>query len=387
MEAMAAYGWGEKTPVSEALFAAGHRFEFLQAVRLLEALQRRPADVGEGTDPAAEPVRFSSRVALGFPAGEVVTIEPPPPAGGPARLTEAFLGLAGEYGPLPQTFTELILRRQAARDHAAADFLDLFNHRLVSLFYRARKKYRPALGHRPPDEGRVARTLYAFLGLATPRLAGRMGVRDRSLLEHAGLLAGTQRSMAGLPCLLAHHFAAPVAVEPFRGAWLALDPDQHTRLGRRGQNRALGRDAVVGTRVWDQQAGFELRLGPLRLAQFLAFLPIGRASRPLVSLVRYYVGEELGFRVRLLLAPGEMPALSLGRAGDARLGWSARLAAGRGAPPATAPAAPSRRPPARQAAPEPRLGAAGGARLGWTSWLSGRWPPAGDAQVVLAGHP
>ncbi len=376
METMAAYGWRKKTGVSAGLFAEGHRFEFLQAVGLLEAIGRRP--LGEGTDPEAEPVRFSSQVALGFPPGEVVGVRPPPPGGGPARMSVAFLGLAGEHGPLPQNVTELILRRMAAKDRTAADFLDLFNHRLVSLFYRARKKYRPALDHRPPDEGRVAGTLYAFLGLGTPGLGGRMGVRDRSLLAHAGLILGTQRPMAGLPCLLARHFGVPVALEPFRGSWLTLDPGERTRLGRRGVNQRLGESAVLGSKVWDQQAGFEVRLGPLSLAKFLDFLPTGGAFQPLVSLVRYYVGQELAFGVRLLLEPDEMPALRLGRAGDTRLGWSARLA-GRGRER-------SQGQVERPAAPEPRLGSAGGARLGWTSWLSTRRPAAGDAQVVLAGH-
>lgn len=378
MEAMAAFGWRKKTGVSAGLFAEGHRFEFLQAVRLLEVMRRRPAGVAEVTDPTAEPVRFTSRVAFGFPPGEVVEVQPPPASGGPARMTVSFLGLAGEFGPLPQHVTELVLRRLASKDKTAADFLDLFNHRLVSLFYRARKKYRPALGVRPPDEGRVAGTLFAFLGLGTPSLPGRMGVRDRSLLTHAGLLAGTQRSMVGLPCLLSEHFGVPVELEPFRGAWLTLDPDQRTRVGRRGRNNRLGESAVVGSRVWDQQAGFEVRLGPLSLSRFLDFLPTGGAFAPLVSLVRYYVGEELAFVVRLVLDAGEMPPLELGRAGDTRLGWSARL---RGRAPAREPGATE-----RPMTPEPRLGRAGGARLGWTSWLSTRPPAAGDSQVVLVGR-
>ncbi len=380
---MAAYRWGKKTGVSEGLVAEGHRFEFLQAVRLLEALQRRPAELGDGTVPGSEAVRFSSRVTLGFPPGEVVKVEPPPPGGGPARMTVSFMGLAGEFGPLPQHVTELILRRLASKDKTAADFLDLFNHRLISLFYRARKKYRPAASHRPPDQGRVAGTLYAFLGLGSPGLLGRMGVRDRSLLIHAGLLAGIQRPMVGLPRLLSQHFGVPVEVEPFRGAWLELGDGERTRIGRRGVNHRLGESAVLGSRIWDQQASFELRVGPLSLPRFLDFLPTGGAFRPLVSLVRFYVGEELGFVVRLRLAAGERPPLRLGRAGDARLGWSARLPARAGGRP---PGEPAPHPAARPAAPELRLGGAGGARLGWTSWLSTRRLAPGDGQVVLRGR-
>ena len=128
--------------------------------------------------------------------------------------------------------------------------------------------------------------------------------------------------------------------------------------------------AVLGDRVWDQQAAIELRLGPLTLRQLLAFLPNGSAYPALSGLVRFYLGDEVECRLRLTLAGAEVPPLILGGAGDARLGWSARLRVDTGAsaePELTA---------------EPRLGHAGGARLGWTSWLA-TGPQSADAPVPL----
>ena len=360
---MAAYGWHARASVTEGLAAEGERFAFDQAVRLLEAMQPRAVPVGEGVEPAAEAVRFRSRVDLGFPASEVRRVELPEKPGEPARMEVAFFGLAGPLGPLPRGITELLIDRRFVGDGALRSFLDIFDHRLISLFFRGRKKTRPALDRRPPDRGRAATALAALAGLGTPHLAGRMAVADRALLFYTGLLVGPRRSMIGLERLLAHFFRIAARIVPFRGRWLPLGDRQTTVIGASGRNRELGRSAVAGRRLWDQGAAFDLELGPLSLRQLLSFLPTGEAFPVLRSLVRFYCGDELDCRLRLTLRGEEVPALSLGAAGDVRLGWSARLAAA-------------------GAAAEPRLGRAGGARLGWTSWLV-TGPVAGDLAVDL----
>jgi type VI secretion system protein ImpH len=247
-----------------------------------------------------------------------------PQNGEPVEMTVNVLGLAGVLGPLPSAITELILERSFRKDTAFRDFLDLFNHRLVSLLYRARKKYRPALDPKAPDRGRVATVLYSLIGLGTPHLRGRLGIPDRALLPYAGFLADRPRSTVGLVRILEDCFAVPAEVAPFQGRWQALDDEDLTRLGRR--NHVLGGmdgGAVLGRQVWDQAARFELRLGPMTLERFRSFLPDGDAFKPLVAVTRFYVREELGFAIRLTLQAAEVPELRLG--GGARLGWTSWL--------------------------------------------------------------
>ncbi len=244
----------------------------------------------------------------------------------PIEMTVNVLGLAGLLGPLPHSVTELILERGFRKDTTLRDFLDLFNHRLVSLLYRARKKYRPALDSKSPDRGRVATVLLSLIGLGTPRLAGRLGIPDRALLPYAGFLVDRTRSTVGLVRILEDCFGVPAEVVPFQGRWHALDDQDVTRLGRR--NHALGSiggGAVLGRRVWDQAARFELRLGPMTLRRFRSFLPDGDAHGRLVAVTRFYIREELGFTLRLILAAAEVPELRLGRAGETRLGWTSWL--------------------------------------------------------------
>lgn len=349
MENVATYGWRNRRSLAAGLFEEGHRFSFVQAVRLLEEMFAREnrTSPGEGTDPEREVVHFSHAVRMDFPPNDVEEVKWSETRG-PVRMTVNLLGLAGALGPLPAPVSELIVERVFRKDDALRDFLDIFNHRLVSLLYRERKKYRPALDTRGPDRGRVASVLYAFLGLATPELQGRMEMSDRSLLPYAGLMLDRRRSMIGLKRLLEDYFElgtggsevvqrerrrsgqrSAVTIVQFQGRWSRIEKDDLTHIGsdyHGGRNQILGRGAVLASRVWDQQASIEIQLGPLTLRQYLAFLPIGRSHDALFSAVRFYLREELGFSFRLELAAGEVPELIIGdKAQPAYLGWTTWL--------------------------------------------------------------
>lgn len=323
---MAAHGWGKDSPVDEWLYAEAYRFDFFQAVRLLEMSATTSAPVGEGAEPAREAVRFKSSVALDFAASDVADVRPASDAGGAAEMTVNFMGLAGATGPLHTPSTELIIERASRKDTALRDFLDIFNHRLVSLLYRTRKLHRVGLDNAPPGEERVSRYLYAVAGLGTPGARGRMQVKDRALLFYAGLLGQQPRSMTGLERILSDYFRVGARGVPFHGRWHALESSQWTRLGAHGgRNNSLGADSVVGTRFWDQQGAFEIELGPLTLDEFMDFLPTGWAFRPLCDLVRFYVGDELDFTFRLTLKASQARGTRLGAEAGARLGWTSWL--------------------------------------------------------------
>jgi type VI secretion system protein ImpH len=325
---MATYGWGEGRSVKDGLFEEAHRFAFLQAVHLLEVLhkddirRKQRTAPGEGIDPGRELVHFRHAVRLDFPAGDIENIVRLSPDGTP-EMHVNVLGLAGATGPLPHAITELLISRTFRGDDALRDFLDIFNHRLISLLYRARKKYRPALGADTPDSGRMARVLYSFVGLGTPHLANRLDVPDRSLLSHAGVFVDRYRSTSGLVRMLEHAFGVAVDVSPFHGRWETIDDQDVTRLGRR--NQRLGDSAVLGGRVWNAAASFEVQLGPLSLRKFLAFLPTGHAYLAVVSAVRFYTRHELGFKLRLALKGSDVPKLRLGTEHGAHLGWTTWL--------------------------------------------------------------
>lgn len=328
------YGWGKHTAVEDWLFAEGHRFDFFQAVRLLEIINtlngERLVPPGQSADPAREIVHFRSVVNLDFPSSDVaqvkrrkdIPLREQPKA--PAEMTVNFLGLAGCLGALDIPSTELVLQRTSHNDKALRDFLDIFNHRLVSLLYRIRKHHRVGLGAATPGDDQIARYLYSLIGMGTPRLQGRMHIRDRALLYYAGILAQQPRSMAGLQRILTDYFHVDVKTTQFVGQWCELEEDQWMRIGESGTNQRLGHDTcVLGTRVWDQHARFEIELGPLGLEDFESFLPTEWRFSVLCDLVRFYVKDEFEFNVRLILKADEIPAVELST--EPALSWMSWL--------------------------------------------------------------
>jgi type VI secretion system protein ImpH len=317
------------------LFEEAYRFDFFQAVRVLERLYVDRKPVGQDVDPSQEVVRFRSRLSLSFPPSALYEIARRAHSSGPVEMTVSFMGLTGPLGVLPRHYTELLLERVRNKDLALRDFLDLFNHRFISLFYRAWEKYRLPIAYERAALDRegydcFSLCLFDLIGMGTKGLRGRLEVEDDALLFYAGLLTQHPRSASALASLLQDYFGVPVEVIQMTGQWLLLTQENRSRLGPSEANNALGVSTVLGGRVWDQQAQFTLRVGPLAFPTFCQFLPSGSAFRSLVQLTRYFVGQECDFDIQLVLKAAAVPWCRLGETGDhaPRLGWSSWLKTG-----------------------------------------------------------
>jgi type VI secretion system protein ImpH len=311
----------DQPELEAALRENPNAFEFFQAVRLLERLNPSRRPVGLFVEPGEEVVRFAATPDTAFPASEIQSLELR--NGGPAKLTVNFMGLTGPEGVLPYAYTLLVAERLRARDATLRDFLDLFHHRIISLFYRAWEKYRFGVSHERDQQDRVTQHLKDLIGLGEQSLQRRLPIRDEALLFYAGLLAPQQRSAAALQQLLEDYFGVTVEIEQFVGGWYPLSAGGHCNLGEEGDaSEQLGWGAVAGEEVWDPQARLRVRLGPLTRDQYDQFLPTGSAYEPLKTLTRFFAGDQFDFEVQLILARDEVPGCVLGAAAPSPpLGW------------------------------------------------------------------
>lgn len=318
---MASRGRRTAVPVGERLRDEPQVFELLQALLLLEREQPQATPLGQGIDPRHEAVRLRGPLTPLFAASQVARLEFPEKAQ-PVLSTPVF-GLGGPDGPLPYAYQEWLQQRARLKDHGPAEFLDLFQHRLLSLLYRILCKYRVAIGFVPPQDSPVQDQLRALTGLLPRALQGRQAIPDGLIVARTALFAGSRRSLAGFENIVRHHFAVTVRLEQFQGAWREIPAASRSRLGRPGRNLALGRSAVVGKRVWDEHAGIRIVLGPLSGQGYPTFLPDGTAHGQLAALAAFYFGPDLDCSLRLLI--NQTQALTLSRLAPPRVAWNSWL--------------------------------------------------------------
>jgi type VI secretion system protein ImpH len=291
--------------------------EFFKAVQLLECLYPERQPVGLFAPPSQEVVRFHVHTRLGFPASDVQSIHWPPE--GQPLMSVNFLGLTGPNGVLPHLYTLLLIERRYARDRRLQEFLDVFHHRIISLYYQAWRKYRVAAGYGSGGH-RVTWYLRDMAGIGTKGMEDRQEVPDRSLLYFAGFLALQPRSATAFEHLLQEYFGVPVEIHQFTGAWYDLPLDAQCELiDEEDAPRQLGLGAVAGDQIWDHSSKARIRIGPLTLARYREFLPGTSTHNALRALARFYTGGQIDFDVQLVLAREQVPEYELGAEGEAEL--------------------------------------------------------------------
>lgn len=344
------------TSVADSLRNEPWRFEFFEAVRLLHLMHKVDGLRANTTDSIPDRiVTFKTHLSLNFPASEIQdlkdinrdVVEIPAKS---STMTVNFMGLTGPSGVLPRHYTEFLLdRRIRYKDDAAHQFFDLFNHRAISLFVAAWEKYRFYIGYEQGQSQNTLRYLLDLVGMGTAGLQGRLkqaeqgikdeillapwvtgpvcwqGIEDKMLAYYSGLHAQRPHSAVALAAILQDYFKVEVDILQFQGCWLRLEPDQYSRIGKQGAYHKLGESVVIGRFVWDHQAKFRVRIGPLDKETFDDFLPIGNAFMALKKFVDWYKPLGQHFDMQLVLRKKEIPRCRLGDTGSARLGWSTWL--------------------------------------------------------------
>jgi type VI secretion system protein ImpH len=301
------------------LFDEPWTFDFFHAVHLLERLQPDRATIGEFADPHQEAVRLTTSPRVAFPASEIQALDG---TATPPRMAVNFLGLTGPQGLLPLAYSLYVGERLRAGDHALKDFLGIFDHRGLSLFYRAWQKTHVATSHGNGKRDWLTHHLFDLIGLGNEAVRGRLPVSDEALLFYAGLLSLPTRPAGALEQLLTDFFDVPVSVEQFVGAWYPLAQSTQSELGEENSaSSQLGLGAVAGDEIWDQQSRARVRIGPLSRQQYDEFLPGGSAYEPLRALARLYTNDLIDFEIQLVLDSDDVPPCRLGDETPLPLSW------------------------------------------------------------------
>ncbi len=298
-------------------------FEFFQAVALLQRLRDDRRPVGRFSSPDDELLRFHVNPRLGFPASEIQELEMT--EDGHATMMVNFMGLTGPSGVLPHPYSELILERLRAKDRGLASFLDIFNHRAISLFYRAWERSRLQATYGAETMDFFTQYLRDLLGIGTKGLQSRQEIEDEALMHYIALMAMQSRSAVALEQILTDYFEVPVEIQQFNGAWYPLGTSTQCLMNERESvSTQVGTGAVVGDAVWDRQGSVRIRIGPLKMHRYNDFLPGASAYEALGAITKFFSNGCIDFELQLVLDAREVESVELDLDGKrpARLGWT-----------------------------------------------------------------
>lgn len=276
---MATDGWRSGRPLNHQVRESSGSFDFFQLIQLLqleieetESLTRKKDASREATE-----FRFSADLGAGFPASDIRSVQPLSKRLGQQRNPNRLLAKTSNYcvasysGPLPEAFSSWIISQKQLGNYAAADFLDIFNHRINLLRYEVGAASKNSLDRRHPTENLLAPAIASVMGMASSGLFEQLPLNKRSLLALAGLMANHRLGAHIVQRVLTALFRVPLQVRDLVGAWKDIASDQLCRLGTQASH--LGELCILGSQTWDMHARIRTRVGPLPFSQLLDYLP------------------------------------------------------------------------------------------------------------------
>lgn len=319
-------------PLIRRLEREPRQFTFFQAVRLLQRAATGAVPVGHRGPPDREAVRLRPSSSLGFQSSGVTRLVRRTADGPGHLLTTSILGLYGASSGLPAYMSEDILAyetQNAPEPDPVRLFLDVLNHRLLSLLYRSWEKYRWPFRFEPGAADVTSREMLALLGIADEALERAIGVPPTRLLRYAAFITQRPKGAVALSGVLSDYFGGPpVQISQCVLRWVPVPPRDRCRLG--AANSTLGADLVVGESAIDEAGKFRIHLGPFEDdPRFQDFLPDTQNAADLGALVRLLVPDPLEYDVELTVRGPHVPAVRLtADERAARLGWTSWLLSG-----------------------------------------------------------
>ncbi|WP_322029174.1 type VI secretion system baseplate subunit TssG [Paraburkholderia sp. J76] len=326
-------------PLVASLLARAPRMNFMQLCRLLEVGAPGRPGLGTRDTPEHEPVRFGSWPRAGFPTGEVVTVDFGDPWDESRRheapvVRTTFMGLYGVDAAMPShTIDDIVLREEG--HEVVESFLDRFDHRFVTMLYRAWKKYRYVESFRPGGTDPHSLNLLCLVGFGWGDKPKRAGLPDSRMLALLGLLTQRTRTPEGLAGVIA--LALPgvdVRVDEFfpavtgTGKPLPLRSHAPSSQAATGAQKGLGGGYVLGKRMAYRSRAARATLRPCNAQQAHALLPGASLNHELLAFVRLYVGVKADIHLRMQVSSkiAPLPAIgSLAAEPAPRLGWTTIL--------------------------------------------------------------
>lgn len=283
---------------------------FYRFCQLLESASPGTPPLGSTLSPQDDPVRFRPHPGMGFPVSELKAAEYD--ARFPERpptIRTTFLGLYGVDSPLPASYLDDIAQRREGHEALEA-FLDIFNHRIMTQFYRIWRKYSYPASYETGGVDNTSQCLLGLIGLGVPGAARHIATPISRFLALLSTMRLPTRSAEGVISLVK-------LLSPQTHASVRAHYPQQVVITRRaalgGPERVnLAQRRVLGKQAIDANSQLELTLYTKTPEQAREWMANGQLHRDLLVLLRVYLGWRCTARLQLRLPRSALPAAVLG---------------------------------------------------------------------------
>jgi type VI secretion system protein ImpH len=297
---------------------------FEPLLRYIDANAPLTKRLGYSVSPKQDAVRLGQTPLLHFHSSAFTGVSYDK-VNGNYKLKNSYWGLLGINGPLPSHITEYAIERQyRIKDNTLTEFLDIFHHRFLSLFYRAWADAQPTVSHDRADSDIFSQRISVFSG-SVAAVKRDFDAEHNRYQNLAGLYSQKNRGATSLAQILTQYLEHPVEINEFSGDWYSLQESEKTALG--SANATLGIDSILGARTFQRSFNFSIVIGPLSYQDYIDLLGNKQRFSTLKELTIKTVGAEYRFSIKLVLKAYQTQPSHLGKA---RLGinsWCQALSA------------------------------------------------------------
>ncbi|RUT37616.1 type VI secretion system baseplate subunit TssG [Pseudomonas sp. PAMC 29040] len=303
----------------------------LKAAGLLQALDGRVAEanlyrfcqlleqalpghrpLGSSAHPADDPVRFRPDPGMGFAAGELKAIETDEDhPQRPATVRTRLLGLYGVDSPMPTSFVDDIARRREGHE-ALEGFLDIFNHRIFTQFYRIWRKYSYPATFEAGGSDATSQCLLGLIGLGIPGTAQQIATPLSRFLALLSVMRLPTRNAEGISALV--KLLAPNTEARVTPHWPQKVALQQPASLSAGHPVSLSQGTPLGSAGHDVNSQLHLGLFTEDPDEARSWLPGNPLHNDLLVLLRVYLGWRCTAKLQLSLPLPSLPRPVLGGA-------------------------------------------------------------------------
>ncbi|MGK0309740.1 MAG: type VI secretion system protein ImpH [Lentimonas sp.] len=296
-------------------------FDFFRLMSLLEVREGQP--LGTTSSPKYERFRLAQEISLNFPPSSIASADYDEDHDR-INVIIRCLGMLGANGVLPTVLTEYIERRvRSKRDKTLYAFINLLQHRLFTLFYRAWALNQPCIDYAWGDASRQRNRIAALAGVHDLHEEHACRIEPRAFMYYCGIFSAYTANRDDLIAFLEDYFKVPFKLIEFVGNWLVISKEDRAQLGRVSNTTTLGVNLVLGERIWNAHLRYRLHIGPVDHDDFLRFLPNHPSFYKLRDSLLKYVGSQYDCTLSMTLRAESVPSISLGK--KSFLGWNTWL--------------------------------------------------------------